>query len=174
VPFVLLVVPSFLAMQITEPVTMLTDYALAVENLLFSVSVLSRINSRNRVTALLLGLGFISGTIAAAVGGTYHGFVLHFGEAALRRLWNVTLLSIGAMGAFLGSAIHAATVRRQNGNWIVAAVALTVIGLGVQISGFRSHQHFNHNDIFHIIQIGAMYLFFRATRHLQDRAYSPR
>jgi hypothetical protein len=161
-------------MQITEPVTMLTDYVLAAANLFFTLSIVSTIDSKNRVTALLLVLGFLSGAVAAAVGGTYHGFALHFGEPALRRLWNVTLLSIGATGAFLGSAVHAASARRENGKWIAAAVVLTLIGLGVQVSGFRSHQDFNHNDVFHVIQVGAMYLFFRGTRRLQDRAYSPR
>ena len=161
-------------MQITEPVTMLTDYALGVANLFFTVSILATLNSKNKVTALLLALGFLAGAISGAAGGTYHGFSLHFEEDAMRWLWNITLLSIGAMGAFLGSAIHAADVGRQNGKWIAGAVATTLIGLGVQGTGFRSHQHFNHNDIFHLIQIGAMYLFYKGARYLQDRAYSPR
>ena len=161
-------------MQITEPVTMLTDYALGAADLFFTISILSTINSRNKVTALLLALGFLAGTVSATAGGTFHGFSLHFEEAGLRRLWNIILLSIGATGAFLGSAVHAAQVRRENGKWIIAALVVTVIGLGIQLSGFRAHQDFNHNDIFHVIQLAAMCLFFKGARHLQDRPYSPK
>ena len=161
-------------MQITEPVTMLTDYALGVADLLFAVSILTAINPRNKVTALLLGLGFVAGAISGFAGGTFHGFALHFEEAGLRRFWNTALLSIGATGAFLGSAIHAAEVRRENGEWIAAAILVTMLGLAIQVTGFRSGQDFNHNDIFHVIQIFAMYLFFRGVRRLRDRAQSPK
>jgi len=161
-------------MQITEPVTMLTDYALGAADLFFTISILSTVNSRNKVTAILLALGFLAGTISAIAGGTFHGFSLHFEEAGLRRLWNVILLSIGATGAFLGSAVHAAYVRRENGKWIVAALVVTLIGLGIQLTGFRAHRDFNHNDIFHVIQLVAMCLFFKGSRHLQDRAHSPK
>jgi hypothetical protein len=49
-----------------------------------------------------------------------------------------------------------------------------VTGLAIQMSGFGLHRDFNHNDIFHVIQIVAMFLFFKGARDLQDRAYSPR
>ena len=161
-------------MQITEPVTMLTDYALGAADLLFTAAILSRINPRNKVTGLLLALGFLTGAISGFAGGAFHGFSLQFEAAGLRRLWNTVVLSVGATGAFFGSAVHTANVQRQHGKWIVAAVVLTLAGLGVQMTGFRAHQHFNHNDIFHVIQILAMYVFFIGARGLQDRAYSPK
>src|SRR3989442_81416 len=108
-------------MQITEPVTMLTDYTLGFADLLFAISIFTAINPRNKVTALLLGLGFAAGALAGFAGGTFHGFAPHFEQAGLRRFWNITLLSIGASGAFLGSGVHAADVRRENGEWIIAA-----------------------------------------------------
>lgn len=161
-------------MQITEPVTMLTDYALGAADLVFAISLLSSIQTRNKVTGLLLGMGFLAGAVSGFAGGTFHGFALHFDEAGHRRLWNTVLLSIGATGAFLGSGVHAALVRRDRGQWIVAALVVTVIGLGIQLTGFRTHQDFNHNDIFHVTQIVAMCLFFKGARHLQDRSYSPK
>ena len=78
-------------MDITEPVTMLTDYALGGVNLFFCISVFSNITSRNKVTGLLLGLGFLAGAIAAVAGGTYHGFALHFEQNQLRRMWNLVM-----------------------------------------------------------------------------------
>ena len=161
-------------MDITEPVTMLTDYALGGVNLFFSISVFSNITSRNKVTGLLLGLGFLAGAIAAFAGGTYHGFALHFEQNQLRRMWNLVMCSIGAMGGFLGSGVHAAAVKRDNGQWIIAGAVVTIIGLAIQVTGFRSHQDFNHNDVFHVIQIIATCVFFKGARRLQDRSYSPK
>ena len=161
-------------MQITEPLTMLTDYALGAADLLFAVSLFSAIHPKNRVTALLLGLGFLAGAVSGFAGGTFHGFALHFQEAGLRRVWNTTLLSIGATAAFLGSGVHAADVRKENGKCIAAALLLTLMGLGIQATGFRSRRFFNHNDIFHVMQTTSMCLFFRGARRLEDRAYSPK
>jgi uncharacterized protein DUF6962 len=161
-------------MQITEPVTMLTDYALGAVNLFFTISILTKLHSRNKVSGLLLLLGFLSQTIAGFAGGTYHGFAAEVAPQTLRSIWNLTVLSIGGSVAFLASAIHAADVHKESGNWIVAAIAIGVAGLGIQFTGFRAHQDFNHNDIFHVIQIAAMFLLFRGVSRLEDRPYSPK
>jgi hypothetical protein len=161
-------------MQITEPVTMLTDYALGAVNLFFAISILTKLHSRNKVSGLLLLLGFLSHTIAGFAGGTYHGFAAAVAPSTLRSIWNLTVLSIGASIAFLASAIHAADVHKENGNWIVAGVVVGIAGYGIQLTGFRAHQDFNHNDLFHVVQIAAMFLVFRGVSRLEDRPYSPR
>jgi hypothetical protein len=48
-------------------------------------------------------------------------------------------------------------------------VALAVVGAGVQASGFALHRHFNHNDLFHVIQLAATVLFYRGALRLRDR-----
>jgi len=48
---------------------------------------------------------------------------------------------------------------RFNG-WIIAGVAVSVLAGLAQASGLRLHAHFNHNDLYHVIQIGAMLLFY--------------
>jgi len=157
-------------MQITDPVTMLTDYALGAENLFFAFSTYRRFHSRNRVTGLLLLLGFLAESLSGFAGGTFHGFAAHLQRATLQAIWNLTMISSGATLGLLASAIHAAEVHWENGKWIVAGVVIGVAGLGVQLTGFRAHQAWNHNDIFHLILMGAMYLFYRGARHLKDRA----
>jgi hypothetical protein len=52
---------------------------------------------------------------------------------------------------------------------ILAGIALSLIGAAIQASGFSLHQHFNHNDLYHVIQIVAMYLLYRGGRLLADR-----
>jgi hypothetical protein len=45
--------------------------------------------------------------------------------------------------------------------WIVAGVAVSLAAAGVQASGFDLHPHLNHNDLYHLVQIAAMILFYR-------------
>jgi hypothetical protein len=67
--------------------------------------------------------------------------------------------------AFL--AVAALHLWRLNG-WILAGVAASVSAALAQASGFALHAHFNHNDLYHVIQIGAMVLFYRGARGLTD------
>lgn len=52
--------------------------------------------------------------------------------------------------------------------WILAGVGVSVIAALVQASGFALHRHFNHNDLYHVIQIAAMVLLYRGARRLRD------
>ena len=38
----------------------------------------------------------------------------------------------------------------------------------IQQSGFRVHRHFNHNDLMHIVQMGAVWLLYQGGRRLHD------
>jgi hypothetical protein len=64
----------------------------------------------------------------------------------------------------LVAALH---LRRFNG-WILAGVAVSVIAALVQASGLALHRHFNHNDLYHVIQIAAMALLYKGARRLRD------
>ena len=48
---------------------------------------------------------------------------------------------------------------RLNG-WMLAGVAVSFLAGAVQASGLALHEHFNHNDLYHVIQTGAMLLFY--------------
>ena len=52
--------------------------------------------------------------------------------------------------------------------WIAAGVAVSFVGAGVQMSGFALHEHFNHNDLYHVIQMVALVMFYRGASRLQD------
>jgi hypothetical protein len=53
--------------------------------------------------------------------------------------------------------------------WIIAGVLISFFAAGVQQSGFTLHRHFNHNDLYHVIQMAAIYLLFRGANLLRDR-----
>lgn len=65
------------------------------------------------------------------------------------------------------AAVAALHLWRFNG-WLLAGVAVSVLAALVQASGFDLHRHFNHNDLYHLIQIGAMVLLYRGARLLSD------
>jgi hypothetical protein len=69
---------------------------------------------------------------------------------------------------------------RWNG-MMLAGVVVSVLAGVVQASGLRLHEHFNHNDLYHVIQIAGVVLLYRGARRLTDwvdgsaaRAPSPR
>ncbi len=51
---------------------------------------------------------------------------------------------------------------------MLAGVAVSILAGLVQASGFRLHEHFNHNDLYHVIQIAALALLYRGARRLTD------
>ena len=67
------------------------------------------------------------------------------------------------------AAVAAMHLWRFNG-WILAGVAVSVAAAAVQASGFAPHPGFNHNDLYHVIQLAAMFLLYRGARTLTDRA----
>jgi hypothetical protein len=156
-------------MNITEPVTMLTDVALGASSLAFAYLLSRIIGPGNRVSAWLWCAGFITSAVAAFFGATYHGFTLYFDDAMLRTFWNVIVYSMGASAGLMVAGCHAAYIRREDVKRLGWGVAVTLIGAVVQWSGFRHKLDFNHNDAYHVIQIFGLYLFFKAASQLCDR-----
>ncbi len=72
-----------------------------------------------------------------------------------------TLIALGAL-ALLGRGSRPAPVPMT-----LLGVAVSLAGALVQSSGIDLHPHFNHNDLFHVIEIGGLYCFYRAGRSFQ-------
>ena len=53
--------------------------------------------------------------------------------------------------------------------WILAGVVVSVGAAFVQASGFALHEHFNHNDLFHVLQTFGVVCFARAAERFDDR-----
>src|ERR1700674_2469662 len=121
-------------MRITEPVTMLTDFALAAASLCFAFLLARILGPRNRVSAWLWCAAFIASSIAALLGGIYHGFAQHFDASTLRFMWNAVISAIGLTTRLMIGGIHAAYIQREEGTvkWITFGALVTIIGLIVQ------------------------------------------
>lgn len=207
-------------MAISEPMTLLTDYALAGLVLFFALRLLR--NSRERSVRLWAG-AFFASSLAAASGGTYHGFRPLLGDIGGLLLWKTTVFSIGltsflmlcAMALavlagrgrriLLGVAVvqfllylgwmagHNAFVyvildyvpallcvlvlqlhsRWRRGSpsapWLVGGVLISFVAAALQRSGLALHPHFNHNDLYHVVQMAAFTLLYRGGTLLVDR-----
>ena len=53
--------------------------------------------------------------------------------------------------------------------WIAAGVAISFVAAGAQISSIRIGP-LNHNDIYHVIELGGLYCWYRGGRQLTARA----
>ncbi len=209
-------------MRIREPTTTLTDYVLAVECLVFAGLLLRGERADWGTEVLLWAAGFGASAVAAAVGGSAHGWVDYVTLRVQRALWLVSMGAIGLASACFTGAVVWATfadpVRRwllaalgvevlvywvwiardaefrwavylYGGNmlavlailalaigrgqvagagWIVAAVLVGFAGAAIQRRGLAPHPRFNHNDLYHVIQMLAFYLLFRGAQAMVD------
>jgi len=166
-------------MMIAEPMTLLTDYVLAGVTGWLAWRLWSL---REAHTARLLwAIAFVALALAAAAGGSHHGFAPMLSPPALAALWKATVLCVGiaSFGMLCGSAIATITGNARRlllalaaaklalySFWMLAAAVVSALAAAVQASGFSLHQHFNHNDLYHVIQIAALWLFYRGARLL--------
>lgn len=51
--------------------------------------------------------------------------------------------------------------RGPSTRWVIGSIVVSVIGALVQMSRLRLHEHFNHNDLYHVIQLVALWLLYR-------------
>ncbi len=124
------------------------------------------------LSAGVASFGMVAGSSYAAFRGTTRNALL---TAALAKLVVYSAWMLGhdaflyvvidtAIAFLIVAAIH---LWKWNGP-IVAGVAVSIAGALVQASGFRLHEHFNHNDLYHVIQIAALVLLYRGAKRLQS------
>jgi hypothetical protein len=64
-----------------------------------------------------------------------------------------------------------AALRRQQriaARWILAGVSISVLAAVIQQSGYALHPRFNHNDLYHVVQIAANFTFYRGASRSRD------
>lgn len=207
--------------MIAEPTTLITDYLMAGVTGWLGWR-LYRVREGHAARSYW-SFAFAASAVAAALGGSYHGFANMLDERFLQQLWTVTALIIGAgsLGMVAGSAtavtvgnlrrvlfafaaaqfavyavwtlthddfiyviadtgsamaivaaLHgwsALRTRDRASRWMLGGVGVSLLAAAVQASGFDLHRNFNHNDLYHVVQIAAMPLFYIGVRGLRDR-----
>ncbi len=202
-------------MDITEPMTMATDYALGALAIALGLRLWRDAYRRPHSAKRPWALAFFSLAASALLGGTHHGLDENWSAQVAAGTWYLTLVSIGLVSAFLFvsasrilfsqpiartftgiAAVQfvvyagwvwqrpefiwavldyaptmlyvlavsvAGCVRGQAfGKWAVAGVLVTFGAAAIQQSDLALHKHFNHNDLYHVVQMMGTYLLYRA------------
>lgn len=134
-----------------------TVYAVGLASLfLFAGAVFSVLDgARRRVLIGLAGVKFILYAAWMAVHDDFRYVIYDYAPTLLF----VLLLQMAALWKR----------REESAPWIIAGIMVSFVGAGVQASGFAPHPHFNHNDLYHVIQMGAFWLLYRGGLLLRDR-----
>lgn len=92
-------------------------------------------------------------------------------DAAWRMEFRVAAAEYGAgLAALCVGAVYAwARWRAPGSRWLIGAFIVSGVGGLVQARRVGLHRHFNHNDLYHVIQTVALYAFYRGGAQLVDR-----
>jgi len=66
------------------------------------------------------------------------------------------------------AALHLLRLDNPATRWILAGVAVSLIAAGIQAGRLALHPHFNHNDLYHVVQIAAMLLYYAGAKRMRD------
>jgi len=58
--------------------------------------------------------------------------------------------------------------RHPASGWIIAGILVSFAASQIQMSGWSLHPHFNHNDMFHVVQMLGLTLLYRGGLRLDD------
>ena len=211
-------------MIITEPITMLTDYAIGLEALIFAISLFWLGQIHQQRSQQWWGVAFVFVAMAAITGGTYHGFLHNFSRSVILMLWRGINYALSLASFWMLAATVVSTLPRRWQRWWLTVAGLKTLaylllvgtpdsfayaiadyvsamvvvllllvrslhrghalqatrwllsgilvsGVAVAVQGVRLSlaEYFNHNDLYHIVQMVALYLFYRGACLLKDR-----
>ena len=166
-------------MKVTEPATMLTDYALTLICAFFAFSLYRR--SGGRKVGLWVA-AFSVTALAALAGGTAHGFRIPLG-VSWSLVWKITVVAIASGSALLiaagirsafGRVFSDERARREGFRWLKRAIGVSLAGLTVLVLKLSPHPQFNHNDLYHVIQMGGLFCLYRGALSLHGLSGSGR
>lgn len=141
------------------PATAATDLLLAAAALGLGII---RLRERTPLPApRLWGLGFVTAAAAALAGAIYHGRAQQ-SPALHSELWTCILVLVGASAGLMSAGAVAMPRARQPWRWLISGLVISAVALAVQRTGLEP-AGLNHNAWFHLIQIAALYAFFRAS-----------
>ena len=128
----------------------------------------------------LIGATTIGSVAYFAARGTARTIILAFAaiklvgfmyRATRRPEFSVVAADYGIALAMVlvGAVIELVRHRAPGMTWLIAGVLVSLVGGIVQARRVALHRHFNHNDLYHVIQMVALYAFYRGGALLVDR-----
>ena len=128
-----------------------------------------------KATLLAIGFGSFAATVATAQSQLGSRWVRPLRAMAGIKVgaYSVVVLSTDAFlvaivdysvaFGFVAAAYGFAWIRRGEAPaaWAVAGVATSFAAAGIQALGIAPHAQFNHNDLYHVVQMAGMWLLYR-------------
>lgn len=111
-----------------------------------------------RLLGLLSGCAAIKFALFAVWASMNDDFRLVIYDSGLTML---VMLLLASWGAWLQ--------RAPSASWILAGVITAMVAALFQQGRVSIHRYFNHNDLYHVIQMGALYCLYRAGALLRDK-----
>jgi hypothetical protein len=135
-----------------------------------------------KVTVMAVGVGTFGMVVGTAIGtttGTLRKLLLSVAAAKLVIYLAWMLSHDSFLYAIVDTGIAMAVVGLLHGwtgmrgwdrasLWMLGGVGVSAFAAGVQATGYTLHPNFNHNDLYHVIQMAAMSLFYVGARRLRD------
>ena len=139
-----------------------------------------RLEALWKPTLLVLGVasaGMVAGSALATAPGIWRLALLALAVAKLALYWAwvwrddrfIWVVADTGSAFVLVALLHTLCWRAPGSRWIVAGVAVSIAAAAVQASGLDLHRHFNHNDLYHLVQLAALLAYYRGVRVLADR-----
>jgi hypothetical protein len=115
---------------------------------------------------LVAGLSIVAATFCRAVpiaAVAYAGYAVW---VAVHPRFIFAIVGYGTALALLATVHVRAWVatRSAASRWILQGVAVSVVAAVVQQSGWGPHPHFNHNDLYHVVQAVAVWSLFKGAQ----------
>jgi len=70
------------------------------------------------------------------------------------------------------AALHLLALDNPATRWILGGVAVSLVAAGIQAGRLALHEHFNHNDLYHVVQMVAMLLYYAGVKRMKDSSGS--
>jgi hypothetical protein len=135
-----------------------------------------------KATLLATGLGsallLAAAAVAATTGAIRSALVATVVVKLLGYVWTIATrdrftLVIADYGTAMLAILLAAWFARPTGLtpaawWITAGVAVAAVAGAIQWARLAPHPRFNHNDLFHVVQMASIYLLYRGGLLLRD------
>jgi hypothetical protein len=135
-----------------------------------------------KTTLLATGIGsacLLAAAVTAATAGALQRALLAVVVVKLLvYVWTIATkdqfaLVVADYGTALLAVALAAWVIRPSGLtpaawWITGGVAVAAVAGAIQWARLAPHVHFNHNDLFHVVQMASLYLLYRGGLLLRD------
>lgn len=130
-------------------------------------------------TVLSVGVasfGMLAGSACATTSGSVRRalVIIAVAKLALYEAWMlghdafIFVVADTASAMLAVAALHLFGFRQPASRWILGGVAVSLVAAGFQAGKVALHEHFNHNDLYHVVQIVAMFLYYAGVRRMSD------